>query len=163
MTRGNDGHLKYLLWLTVERTSCVFYRSITYCHGRSTLKQVKGSETGFTNTMYNFSLFFSFKVFNRHCTSVIPRTPIYRAFTNSYVQIYLVKPWLISTVFKPTYLKIKHFSKYLIALKRNLKPAFFDPKTRSVTPRCSISLLSTQKYCSFHQLNTLQLILLSHH
>lgn len=51
-----------------------------------------------------FFFFSSFALRFNHCTSVIPHTPIYRAFkrTNSYLQIYLVKPWLISTVFKPT-------------------------------------------------------------
>lgn len=63
------------------------------------------NQTHFTNTMYKFHfLFFFSSLASRfcHCTSIIPHTPIYRAFklTNSYLQIYLVKPWLISTVFK---------------------------------------------------------------
>lgn len=54
----------------------------------------------------------------------LTHTPVYRALkrTNSYVQIYLVKPWSISTAFlKPTLrlIKRKHLNiwKYLIAQK----------------------------------------------
>lgn len=79
--------------------------SITYCHIALTLKQVKGLEPNSCYKRYvqvHFIFFFFPFVFLPavllqgfcHCTSARPRTPIYRAFkrTNSYLQIYLVKP-----------------------------------------------------------------------
>lgn len=152
----------------------------------------EGFRTKLTNTMYNFfPLFFSsFALRFHHCTSVIPRTPIYRAFklTNSYLQIYLVKPWLISTVFKPTlqlfkdktleYLKIlnskKNNNKKKIEEIKNLLVSFFDPKTlftkKGNTCRyfqllfnglIPVFYLSTLKYCfwgSFHHQIQISLI-----
>lgn len=54
------------------------------------------TKLSFTNTMYTFSFFqqFCFKVSSLYKRHTVPHTPIYRAFklTNSYLQIYLVKP-----------------------------------------------------------------------
>lgn len=120
------------------------YSSITYCHGPFTLKQVKGFRTKLVlQTLYTSFSFFSAVLLQgfHHCTSVIPHTPIYRAFklTNSYLQIYLVKPWLISTVFKPTlqlfkdktleYLKILNSKNNKKRENKILLISFFDPKT----------------------------------
>lgn len=80
----------------IEDILCL-YSSITYCHGAFTLKQVEGSEPNsfykhYVQLVFLFLFVFSsFALRFRHCTSVIPHTPIYRAFklTNSYLQIYI--------------------------------------------------------------------------
>lgn len=105
MTRGKWWAFKiFIMAYSWQRTSCVY--TVLLLIATSPSLWNKWRVQTFTNTMYMFLFFFfsSFALRFRHCTSIIPHTPIYRAFklTNSYLQIYLVKPWLISTVFKPT-------------------------------------------------------------
>lgn len=141
---GNDGHLKYLLWLTVDWGHPVFIQFYYLLPQPLPLwnKWRVQKQTRLTNTIYKLSFFqqFCFKVsslYKRHTTY----NTIYRAFklTNSYLQIYLVKPWLISTVFNPTlqlfkdktleYLKILNSKKQQKRKRKNLLISFFDPKT----------------------------------
>lgn len=144
--RGNDGHLKYLLWLTVDWGHPVFIQFYYLLPQLLHFETSDGFRTKLIlQTLCTSCLFFSsFALRFHHCTSIIPHTPIYRAFkrTNSYLQIYLVKPWLISTVFHPTlrlfkdktleYLKIlnsKNNKNKIKLKKKNLLVSFFDPKT----------------------------------
>lgn len=97
----------FIMAYSWQRTSCVYTVLVLIATSPSLWNKWRvQNQTHFTNTMYKVFLYFfsSFALRLNHCTSVIPHTPIYRAFerTNSYLQIYLVKPWLISTVFKPT-------------------------------------------------------------
>lgn len=124
----------FIMAYSWQRTSCVYTCLLLIATSPSLWNKWRvWNQTHVTNAMYKFTLFiFFFLLFFLpavllqgfcHCTSARPRTPIYRAFkrTNSYLQIYLVKPWLISTVFKPTlrlfkgktleYLKILHSKK----------------------------------------------------
>lgn len=68
----NDGHLKYLLWLTVDRTSCVYTVLLLIATAPSLWNKWRvQNQTRFTNTMYKFVFFSSFALRFRHCTSVI--------------------------------------------------------------------------------------------
>lgn len=72
--RENDGHLKYLLWLTVDRTSCVYTVLLLIATTPSLWNKWRvQNQTRFTNTMYKFCFFqqFCFKVsslYKRHTT-----------------------------------------------------------------------------------------------
>lgn len=125
---GNVGGFKYL-WLTVSRGLPVCSH---FCQLIATVPPLSNQWRHQKKKCYvQGSFFLCFWVFLPSSVigfatvqASLTHTPVYRALkhTNSYVQIYLVKPWSISTAFlKPTLrlIKRKHLNiwKYLIAQK----------------------------------------------
>lgn len=103
MTHGKWWAFKiFIMAYSWQRTPCVHTVLLLIATSPSTLKQVGGSEpNSFYKRYVHVSLFllcflqFCFKVSSLYKRHTVPQTPIYRAFKhpNSYLQIYLVKPW----------------------------------------------------------------------
>lgn len=153
MSRGKWRAFKiFIMAYSWQRTSCVFIQFYYLLPHPLRFETSEGFRTKLVlqTLCTRFSFFFSsFALRFNHCTSIIPHTPIYRAFklTNSYLQIYLVKPWLISTVFKPTLQLFEDKTlEYLKIL--NSKKTTKEPKIKTCL---FLSLIQKHSSVAFYQ------------